>query len=173
MVSVTYAENQWRRLADQADYQIKQASKWLREGAMVDGRVFTQIQTYLASLREAVDALKTVRHRDVTAAASKLRSLEARLGKLGVKANPRMLEGTSPQVPATALFRKAGHSYAWDVRLKPASGNRWRYTGPSGWRGPLGVTPADAWTKTVAALAWDGWGLDPERPNSHGYRGMK
>jgi hypothetical protein len=88
MVSAIYAENQWLRLADQADYQIKQASKWLREGAMVDGRVFTQIQTYLASLREAADALKAVRHRDATAAASKLRSLEGRLGKLGVKANP-------------------------------------------------------------------------------------
>jgi hypothetical protein len=87
-ISLSGAEAQWRRFADKASSLLDGISKDLRIGHMVDGSVFTPVRSYLTSLEECVVALKAGRNKEASAASAKLRNLEGRLMKLGVKRNP-------------------------------------------------------------------------------------
>lgn len=87
------------------------------------------------------------------------RDAEGRLRGCGQTVRLGGVEGPAAEAPSTALFRKPGHPYDWDVSLRRASGKRWRYRGPHGWRSRIAATPAAAWALLRADMAAGGWAV--------------
>lgn len=123
--SLQWAELHWKSHADKATGQLSDIEKALRQHKMVDGSMFTPIHTRLLTLREARDTLRAGKSPAASAASAKIKNIEGRLAKLGVKANPKK---RNPAAGKWVPYSDADAS-AWAADKSPDKRGSYRLTG--------------------------------------------
>lgn len=123
--SLQWAELHWKDHADKAAAQLSTIEKALRQHQMVDGSMFAPIRTRLLTLREARDTLRAGKSPAASAVSAKVKNIEGRLAKLGVKANPKK---HNPAAGKWVPYSDADAS-AWAADKSPDKRGSYRLTG--------------------------------------------